>query len=70
MGGDYNAWEDWQLQGKIITTILRGTPLLEDEQWVGSRTDGRYQPRALDPHGETRGVIEETSARDPSGQGP
>ncbi len=50
MGGDYNAWEDWELHGKVVTTILRGTPLVEDEQWVGSRTAGRYQPRTLDPH--------------------
>jgi dihydropyrimidinase len=49
MGGDYNAWEDWELRGKITTTILRGTPLIENERWVGPRTEGRYQPRALGP---------------------
>ncbi|MEZ5098423.1 MAG: amidohydrolase family protein [Thermoleophilia bacterium] len=49
MGGDYNAWEGWELRGKVVTTLLRGTPLVEDERWVGSRTGGRYQPRTLDP---------------------
>jgi dihydropyrimidinase len=49
MGGDYNAWEGWELQGKVVTTILRGTPLVENEQWVGSKTGGRYLPRTLIP---------------------
>ena len=49
MGGDYNAWEGWELNGKVVTTILRGTPLVEDEHWVGPRTAGRYLPRTLLP---------------------
>jgi len=49
MGGDFNAWEGWELKGKVLTTILRGTPLVENEQWVGSRTGGQYLPRTLMP---------------------
>ncbi len=49
MGGDYNCWEGWELKGKVVTTILRGTPLLENEQWVGSKTGGQYIPRTLLP---------------------
>jgi dihydropyrimidinase len=49
MGGDYNAWEGWELEGKVVTTILRGTPLLENERWVGPKTGGRYLPRTLIP---------------------
>jgi dihydropyrimidinase len=49
MGGDYNAWEGWELGGKVVTTILRGTPLVENERWVGSKTGGRYLPRTLVP---------------------
>jgi dihydropyrimidinase len=49
MGGDYNAWEGWELRGKVLTTILRGRPLVENEQWVGSRTGGSYLPRTLMP---------------------
>ena len=49
MGGDYNAWEGWELSGKVVTTILRGTPLVENEQWVGSKTGGQYLPRTLLP---------------------
>jgi dihydropyrimidinase len=49
MGGDYNAWEGWELGGKVVTTILRGTPLVENDRWVGSKTGGRYLPRTLMP---------------------
>ena len=49
MGGDYNAWEGWELKGKVVTTILRGMLLVENERWVGSRTDGQYLPRTLMP---------------------
>jgi dihydropyrimidinase len=49
MSGDYNAWEGWELNGKVVTTILRGTPLVENEQWVGSKTGGQYLPRTLMP---------------------
>jgi hypothetical protein len=46
---DYNNWEGIELTGKVVTTILRGTLLVEDERWVGSRTGGRFQPRTLLP---------------------
>jgi len=49
MGGDYNPWEGWELAGKVVTTILRGTPLLEDERWTGTKTAGRFLPRRLIP---------------------
>jgi dihydropyrimidinase len=49
MSADYNCWEGWELKGKVTTTILRGSVLIEDEQWVGSKTDGRYLPRTLLP---------------------
>jgi dihydropyrimidinase len=46
---DYNNWEDIRLTGKVVTTILRGSVLLEDESWVGSRTSGEFQERKLLP---------------------
>lgn len=49
MGGDYNCWEGWELQGKVTHTILRGSLLVEDERWVGSKTGGRFLPRTLLP---------------------
>ena len=46
---DYNNWEGVELTGKVTTTILRGNVLLEDENWVGSKTGGRFQERTLLP---------------------
>jgi dihydropyrimidinase len=44
---DYCPWEGWELRGKIRTTLLRGIPLVENENYVGSRTAGRFVPRAF-----------------------
>jgi dihydropyrimidinase len=44
---DWNTWEGYQLEGRVRTTILRGAVLVEDERWVGPRTAGRFQPRAI-----------------------
>ena len=46
---DYNNWEGIELTGKVVTTILRGNVLLEDESWVGSKTEGCFQERKLLP---------------------
>lgn len=46
---DYNNWEGVELTGKVVTAILRGNVLLEDENWVGSKTGGRFQERTLLP---------------------
>ena len=66
MGGDYNAWEGWDLRGKVVTTILRGMPLVENECWVGPRTAGRYLPRTLLP--ELRVASGDTSLTFESGR--
>ena len=49
MSSDYNCWDGWELKGKVTTTILRGSVLVENEQWVGSKTGGQYLPRKLLP---------------------
>jgi dihydropyrimidinase len=49
MSADYNCWEGWELKGKVLTTILRGSVLVENEQWVGSKTGGQYLARTLLP---------------------
>ena len=53
MSPDYNCWEGWRLQGRVTTTILRGSVLVSDGDWVGSRTGGRFVERTLLP--ELRG---------------
>jgi dihydropyrimidinase len=49
MSSDYNCWEGWELKGKVTTTILRGSVLVENEEWVGSKTGGQFQSRKLLP---------------------
>lgn len=45
----YSLWDGWELTGKARTTILRGSLLVEDGNWVGSKTGGRFQTRELLP---------------------
>ena len=47
MDAGYSCWDGWELTGKVRDTVLRGSVLVEGEQWVGSRTGGRYVPRTL-----------------------
>lgn len=49
MSSDYNCWDGWELKGKVTTTILRGSVLIENEQWMGSKTGGQYLSRKLLP---------------------
>jgi dihydropyrimidinase len=49
MSPDYNCWEGWELQGRVRTTILRGTVLVDDGRWVGPKGAGRFQERRLLP---------------------
>jgi dihydropyrimidinase len=49
MNPSYNSWEGWELDGKVVTTILRGSVLVENENYVGSKTGGQFIPRTLLP---------------------
>ena len=49
MIADFSCWEGWELEGKVTTTILRGSVLVEDGRYVGSTSGGRYVPRFLLP---------------------
>jgi len=49
MSEPYSCWDGWELTGKVRTTILRGTVLVEDGNFVGSKTSGRFVERKLDP---------------------
>ncbi|MEZ5098787.1 MAG: amidohydrolase family protein [Thermoleophilia bacterium] len=58
---DYNNWEDVELTGKVVTTILRGTVLIEDGNWVApSKTLGEFQTRKILP--EIRNAPRDPSA--------
>jgi dihydropyrimidinase len=43
----YSPWEGWELSAQVVTTILRGSVLVEDGVYVGSKTGGRFVPRVL-----------------------
>jgi dihydropyrimidinase len=45
----YSCWDGWELEGKVVTTILRGSVLVDDEVFVGSKTGGKFVPRTLTP---------------------
>jgi dihydropyrimidinase len=47
MSEKYNCWDGWEVSGKVRDTILRGAVLVENEEYVGSRTGGRFTPRTL-----------------------
>lgn len=47
MSADYSCWDGWELHGKVVTTILRGSVLVHDNRFVGSRSGGRFLARAL-----------------------
>lgn len=49
MSSDYNCWDDWELRGKVETTVLRGRVVYENGGYVGSRTGGRFVERKLLP---------------------
>lgn len=39
---DYSVWDGWELEGKVTTTILRGSVLVRDGDWVGETGSGRF----------------------------
>jgi dihydropyrimidinase len=47
MSGGYSCWDGWEITGKVRDTILRGSVLVENESWTGSKTGGRFVPRTL-----------------------
>ncbi len=49
MSADYNCWDGWELHREGRDTILRGSVLVENENYVGSKTGGRFLPRTLLP---------------------
>jgi dihydropyrimidinase len=46
MNCDYSAYEGWKVQGKVKTTILRGTVVIQDGQCKVKKGFGKYVARA------------------------
>jgi dihydropyrimidinase len=49
MSTEYNLWDGWELTGKVRDTILCGSVIVENEEFIGSKTGGRFVPRTLLP---------------------
>jgi len=47
MNMDHSAWEGTEIQGHVDTVMSRGNVIIEDGAYLGSKGDGRYQPRGL-----------------------
>jgi dihydropyrimidinase len=46
---DYSIWDQWEVRGWPIMTILRGKVILENGQLLGEPTDGQSVPRKNSP---------------------
>lgn len=66
MSSDYSPWEGWELRGKVVTTVLRGSVIVDDGVFVGSRAGGRFLPRAL-PAEITTGPLDASVTFESSG---
>ena len=44
---DYSIWEGWEVQGWPVTTILRGSVIVENGKLVGSAPQGQFVKRKM-----------------------
>jgi dihydropyrimidinase len=49
MSEAYNCWDGWEVTGKVRDVVRRGEILVENEDYVGSKTSGKFIERAIDP---------------------
>ena len=47
MNMDHSAWEGYEIDGKVDTVISRGTVVIEDGKYVGTKGHGKYLKRGL-----------------------
>jgi len=47
MNMDYSAYEGFDINGKVDTVIARGKVIVENDQYLGTKGDGRYLKRGL-----------------------
>jgi dihydropyrimidinase len=45
MNMDYSAWEGFEIAGRVDTVISRGTVVVRDREYVGTKGHGRYLKR-------------------------
>lgn len=47
MNMDHAAWEGFEIDGRVDTVISRGKIIVADDQYLGSKGDGRFMKRGL-----------------------
>jgi dihydropyrimidinase len=47
MNMDYSAWEGFEIDGHVDTVLSRGKVIVDDDQYIGAKGDGRYIKRGL-----------------------
>jgi len=47
MNMDYSAYEGFALNGHVDTVMARGKIIIENGEYLGTKGDGKYQPRGL-----------------------
>ena len=50
MNVDYSAYEGMPITGKVVTTLVRGRPVIEDGAYVGSPGHGQFLERGLNQY--------------------
>jgi dihydropyrimidinase len=45
MNMDYSAWEGFEIDGHVDTVLCRGRVIIDDNQYLGSKTHGQYLRR-------------------------
>ncbi|CAM3942834.1 dihydropyrimidinase [Tsukamurella strandjordii] len=47
MNLDYSAWEGFEIDGHVDTVLSRGKVIVDDDQYLGRKGDGKFVRRAL-----------------------
>jgi dihydropyrimidinase len=47
MNMDHSAWEGFEIDGHVDTVLSRGKVVIDDDQYLGARGDGRFVRRGL-----------------------
>ena len=47
MNMDYSAWEGFEIDGHVDTVLSRGKVVIDDNQYLGAKGDGRFIKRGL-----------------------
>jgi dihydropyrimidinase len=47
MNMDYSAWEGFEIDGHVDTVLSRGKVIVDNNQYIGAKSDGKYFKRGL-----------------------